>query len=281
MRQGRLLVVIVLAAAACKQQPPGSSPPPAASPPVETASLSAPAAATDGIRGKIAEKIDASQYSYLRLQTAAGETWAAVPKTDKAVGAEVTVVNVAWMENFKSNSMNRSWERIAFGTLGDASAATASPAAAPPAMPAGHPPTGGSQGMFAGAAASDSAAAPNRQHPAPSPAADVGHIRVAKAAGPQGRTVAEVWASRAALKDKKVSVRGKVVKATNGVLGKNWLHVRDGTGSGNTADLAIASDDTAAVGETVLVTGVVHVDKDLGAGYHYDVIVEDAKIKAE
>ena len=114
-----------------------------------------------------------------------------------------------------------------------------------------------------------------------SAAADVGKIKVAKASGKTGRTVAEIWSKRASLKDQKVAVRGKVVKATNGVMGKNWLHVRDGTGEGPSSDLTVASDETAAVGDTVLVTGVVHTDKDLGAGYHYDVIVEDAQIKAE
>ena len=232
--------------------------------------------ATSGIQGKVIEKIDAAQYSYLKLQTKDGEVWTAVPKTDKGVGAEVTVANAMWMQNFKSNTMGRTWERIAFGTLDEGAAAAAAPAAA-----AASP----GQGMFAEAAsphgsmASPHGGAP--AHPTAAPAADVGKIKVAKAAGKSGRTVAEIWSKRASLKDQKVAVRGKVVKATNGVMGKNWLHVRDGTGEGASADLTVASDDTAAVGDTVLVTGVVHTDKDLGAGYHYDVIVEDARIKAE
>jgi hypothetical protein len=96
-----------------------------------------------------------------------------------------------------------------------------------------------------------------------------------------GKTIAEIYAGKAKLKDQTVTVRAKVVKATNGVLGKNWLHLKDGTGSGESSDLAVASAETANVGATVLVTGTVHLDRDLGAGYHYDVIVEDAKIKTE
>jgi hypothetical protein len=253
---------------------------PAATPPAQQA---APAA-TAGIRGKVLEKIDAAQYTYLKLQTAEGETWTAIPKTDKGVGAEVVVTNAVWMQNFKSNTMGRTWERIAFGTLDDGASAQAP---SPAAIPAGHVPvtTDSAQGMFAQAAtAQGSAASPHGaqpQHPSPSAAAEVGKIKVAKAAGKTGHTVAEIWTKRASLKDQKVVVRGKVVKATNGVMGKNWLHVRDGSGEGASADLTIASDETAAVGDTVLVTGVVHTDKDLGAGYHYDVIVEDAMIKAE
>jgi hypothetical protein len=119
------------------------------------------------------------------------------------------------------------------------------------------------------------------QHPSPTPAADLGTVAVARAKGADGRTVAGVWDERAALKDKKVSVHARVVKVTSGVLGKNWFHVRDGSGQGPTADLTVTSVDSAAVGDTVLITGVVHLDRDLGAGYRYDVLIEDAKLKPE
>lgn len=277
---GPVAVALLTVFAACKKQEPA----PSASPGVTSAAL-APSANANAIRGTVAEKIDAGQYSYLRLRTGSGEVWTAVLKTDKKVGDSAAVVNAAWMENFKSATLNRTWEKIAFGSLEDAAAqgsaaqgATAQTADSSGTLPPGHPPANAAgAGMFAAQAAS----APGGTHPPPSAAADVGVIKVAKAPGAQGRTVADVYAQKNALKDKKVSVRGKVVKATNGVLGKNWLHLRDGTGQGATSDLSVASSETAAVGATVLVTGVVHLDKDLGAGYRYDVIVEDAQIKAE
>jgi hypothetical protein len=270
-----LIVGITLAVGACKQesapQPKSAAVAPAPAP------AAAPAEATlVSLRGKIAERIDTPQYSYLRLTTASGDQWAAVSKTDKPVGAEVAVVKAAWMENFKSNSMGRTWERIAFGTLDE-------PGAAPQPsseMPAGHPQLDPATAKFASATGAGQGSAMH-QHPSPAAAADLGKIKVAKAPGAEGRTVADVWARRASLKDKKVAVRGKVVKATLGVMGKNWLHLRDGSGEGQSSDLTVASADVAAVGDTVLVTGVVHLDRDLGAGYHYDVIVEDAQVKAE
>ena len=256
---------IMLAAAlafACQKQPlpaPAmtSEPRPAAAAPAQV----------DVIRGKIVEKIDASQYTYLRLKTAEGEAWTAVPKTAKSVGETAGIVAPMWMENFKSDTLGRSWERIAFGTLeGEAPAE-----AAPPARPAAGP----GAGMFAAAAAAMPVA-----HPATAPVDPV-PLAVAKASGPQGRTIADIYARKVQLKDKTVSVRGKVVKATNGVLGKNWLHLRDGTGKGGSDDLAVASNDTASVGETVVISGLVHLDRDLGSGYHYDVLVEDARVKKE
>jgi hypothetical protein len=179
------------------------------------------------LRGKVTEKIDVNQYSYLELD---GKTWAAVPKTDVAVGQDVTITGAMWMENFKSATLDRTWPRIAFGTL---------------------------------------------------QTADVGDVKVPRARGAQGHTIAEIYQQRAQLKERSVEVRGKVVKATNGVLGKNWLHLRDGSGQGPTADLPVASVQTATVGQTVVISGIVHLDRDLGAGYHYDVIVEDASLKAE
>jgi starvation-inducible outer membrane lipoprotein len=251
------IVAAALLLAACSKKP---APAAAAAPRAAVAEAPAPVAA---IRGAVAEKIDVASYSYLRVKAPGGDVWAAVPRTDKKVGDTVAVGGAMWMENFKSDTLGRTWSRIAFGTL-----ESAAPAAPGPAE------------SFAQLAATNSAELP-AGHPPLSAPADVGAVKVAKVAGAQGRTISDVWAHKAQLKDHRISVRGKVVKATNGVMGKNWLHLRDGTGEGPSADLAVATAQTAAVGDVVVVSGTVHLDRDLGAGYHYDVIVEDAQVKAE
>jgi len=96
-----------------------------------------------------------------------------------------------------------------------------------------------------------------------------------------GLTVREVFDQRQELAGKSVTVRGKVVKAMQGVMGTNWYHIEDGTGDSGTNDLAVTSDDIAKVGDTVLVVGTLASDKDLGMGYHYDAIVEKAKLSVE
>jgi hypothetical protein len=105
-------------------------------------------------------------------------------------------------------------------------------------------------------------------------------VKVAKADAVDGRTVAEVWAQKAALKDKPVTSHGTVVKFTAGVLGKNWLHLRDGSGSREKADddVTVTTGDAAAVGDVVTVAGTVRLDRDFGSGYSYAVIVEEAKV---
>ena len=64
-------------------------------------------------------------------------------------------------------------------------------------------------------------------------------------------------------------------------MGKNWIHLQDGTGGEGTNDLTVTTSAAAKVGDTVLVTGKVTTDKDFGYGYKYDVIVEDATIAVE
>jgi hypothetical protein len=69
------------------------------------------------------------------------------------------------------------------------------------------------------------------------------------------------------------------VKYNEQIMGRNWLHIRDGSGTaGKDNDLTVTTADKAAVGDVVVVKGKVQVDKDFGAGYSYPVIVEDAKL---
>ena len=103
-------------------------------------------------------------------------------------------------------------------------------------------------------------------------------VSVPRAGGPDGRTVAEVITARTELKDKTVAVRARVVKFNSAIMGKNWLHVRDGSGSAsdNTNDLLVTSSQPAKVGDILTMRGTVRTDKDFGYGYFYGVLVEDA-----
>ena len=110
---------------------------------------------------------------------------------------------------------------------------------------------------------------------------DVGDVTVPKASGADARTVAEIVSQSAALKDKTVLLRGKVVKYTDQVMGKNWMHLRDGSGSAadNTNDILVTTADQAKIGDIVLIKGVVRTDKDFGSGYAYKVLVEEATLQ--
>jgi hypothetical protein len=231
---------------------------------VAPVAFAAPAAAPAGatLTGEVLEVKEVSSYTYLRLKNANGEIWAAVPKAAVKPGAKVTIEDTALMTNFPSASLGKTFDKIVFGKLAGASNATAGNGAtkAAPAAPA------------AGSVAS--------MHGGSPAAADVADIKVPRATGPDARTVAEITATPAKLKDKPVLVRGKVVKYTPGVLGKNWIHLRDGSGvaADGTNDVLVTSKDTTKVGDIVLARGVVRTDVEVGPGYAYKVLVDDAKL---
>ena len=215
-----------------------------------TADMPAPVPGTS-IKGKVLEVLDAGSFVYLRLQTKDGETWAAIAKAPVKKGAEVTIENATTMTNFESKTLNRKFDQIVFGSI---------------AM------------SGTGAAAGGDMAA---MHAGVAKTADVGDVKVAKASGPDARTVAEIVSRKADLKDKTVVVRGKVVKFTGGVLGKNWIHLRDGSGSAadGTNDVLVTTTDEAKIVDVVLVKVVVHLDRDFGSGYSYQVLIEEASVK--
>ena len=64
-------------------------------------------------------------------------------------------------------------------------------------------------------------------------------------------------------------------------MGKNWIHIQDGTGDAGANDLTVTTDVTANSGDTVLISGTLSLDKDFGYGYAYGVIVEDAEVTVE
>ena len=117
------------------------------------------------------------------------------------------------------------------------------------------------------------AASPHGSAPAAAPVK-----KVAKATGPNARTVAEVVGGKATLKDKPVLVRAQVVKVTTGVMGKNWVHLQDGSGKAadGTHDVLATTKDTVAVGDVLNAKGTVRTDVNIGSGYAYAVLIEDA-----
>lgn len=118
-------------------------------------------------------------------------------------------------------------------------------------------------------------------HPIPAePTETVDLSGIARADG--GKTIAEVFAEKEQLSGQTVVFRGKVVKVNANIMGKNWLHVRDGSGGEGTNNLTVTTDDVVPnVGDTVLVTGPVVINKDFGMGYKYDILIEDAEVTVE
>jgi len=106
-------------------------------------------------------------------------------------------------------------------------------------------------------------------------------IKVEKAKGANAFSVSETYENAAKLDKKTVVVRGKVVKVSKGIMGKNWVHLRDGSGdeATGTNNLVVTTQDVPKAGDVVTAKGTLYKDKDFGAGYKYRVIVEKATVK--
>jgi len=91
-------------------------------------------------------------------------------------------------------------------------------------------------------------------------------------------SVADIHAKRVDLAGQQVSVTGKVVKVNNGIMRRNFVHVQDGTGSGEEDRVIVTSQQTANVGDQVSVTGKLTLDTDFTMGYFYPTLVIDAVI---
>jgi len=210
----------------------------------------------DRLSGKILQSMDSGGYTYVYLQKKDGEkVWVAAPATAVTVGSQIVFQGGMEMVNFESKSLKRKFDKILF--------ADAVISDAPAKDPQKEKEKGVSGGSKAAASVKD------------------GKISVAKATGANAYTVQDVFANSAKLNKKKVVVRGKVVKVSTGIMGKNWIHIQDGTGSQTkkTHNLVCTSKATADVDDIVTVSGILAKDKDFGGGYKYSAIVEEATIK--
>jgi hypothetical protein len=181
----------------------------------------------------------------LLLKVGTQETWAAVGLSKVKPGATVTIENAMEMKNFESKSLKKTFPSILFGNLQG---------------------EGGDMGKPSGTAKEAVATA---------------DVKVSKAVGPNGQTVSDVVTKAASLNNKPVEIHAKVVKVNSGIMGKNWVHLRDGSGKAEDGsnDLLVTTKADAALGSTVTAIGTVRTNKDFGSGYSYKVMLEDASIK--
>ena len=230
------------------------------------------------LEGKIVETMDASGYTYVNLETASGSTWAAMPQTKVEVGQQVALSGGMPMSNFESKTLGRTFDTIIFSggiVQGGGAAAPAKTAALPP----GHESFSDAMQGEAGAATPQSMG--NTSGGSSAATAEAEEVKVEKAEGDNAYTVGEIFAKRTDLDKQKVLIRGKVVKYSPMIMGKNWIHLQDGTGdaASKTHDLVVTTMAEAEKGAVVIIEGTVSADKDFGSGYRYDVIVEEAAIK--
>lgn len=202
----------------------------------------------EGYRGIVKETMDSGGYTYVLVDIGTRLIWAASSRFRVEVGETVIVPAGLPMENFHSKTLNRDFDLIYFVSSIKKESELGGEGSVPHPSPvqSGTPPA---------------------------------ELSVERVAG--GKTVQEIYAGKKDLEGKFITIRAKVVKFTPNIMGKNWIHLQDGTGSEGANDLTVTSTDTVAVGDTVLAKGTLAIDKDFGSGYRYDIILEGAEVRVE
>jgi hypothetical protein len=250
MKNHVIMFILCVAAAACGSKAEKASEAQKAQP-----GAAAPAAPT-AYSGTVLSTKDASNYTYLEIQGTTGVFWAAVPRTAVKQGDRVELQNGAVMNNFEAKVLGRKFDSIIFA------GGVVVNGGQPEAAPAG-PGAPGQKEMPVDAGS----------HMKADTSANATDVK--KAAG--GVTIAELLASPASFKDKKIVLQARVVKFLPEIMKKNWLHLKDASVADK--DIVATSAEAFKVGDVVLIEGTVRTDQDFGFGYKYAVLIEEAKKK--
>ncbi|HDS15931.1 MAG TPA: DNA-binding protein [Proteobacteria bacterium] len=246
----------------------------------ESAKKAQPSSAA--LSGKVLETMDSGGYTYVLLETASGERWVAVPQIQVEVGRTLSLAPGMVMADFKSETLNRTFSEIVFssGLSGDPTPGAALVAGE---CPGGYGGEGGNAGLQGGAAEGMASGMTGMGSMKSSGRVTVPPLDLAieKAEGQNAFTVAELFARATELSQRQITVRGKVVKVSSNIMGKNWVHLQDGSGvpEKGTHDLVLTTQQQPVVGEILVAVGILSADKDFGSGYRYDVIIEETEFR--
>jgi hypothetical protein len=197
------------------------------------------------------EVIQTSKYTYVRVADGEKDYWVAINKAEIELDKTYYWSSGAEMRDFTSKELNRVFPSIMFVSDFTDQPITTMSAAPAPMMPAGETMAGKPQ-------------APQQEG-----------IKVEKAKG--GLTIAEVFTKKSSLDGKTVKVRGQVVKFSAMIMNRNWVHLQDGSSGNGNFDLTITTQEVVKPGDIVTFEGILGLNRDFGAGYFYEVIVENGK----
>ena len=209
--------------------------------------------------GVVLETIAVESYTYSRLDMGGNEVWIASTPIQVSVGDAIRFSGEMVMNDFHSKELDRTFSEVLFvSTAAPVAAGVSNTSVGQPASPQVTDPH---QGMNIPAKTS---AGPAVQEP----------INVQALEG--GMTIATIFAEHEQLEGQEVSLRAKVTKFSPNILGKNWITLQDGTGTEPDNALVVTTTETAAVGDELIIKGRVKNNVDIGAGYNYKVMLEEA-----
>lgn len=183
----------------------------------------------------IEEVLHSGGYTYVKAREEGVLFWIAGPQSALQKGATLTLSAQMWMEDFKSSTLNRTFEAIMFVQEFE------------PAEPAKT----------------------QIKLPYMEPLAPInGSI-----------SIKQLYRDAKKLNGTSVTLHAKIVKISRGIMGKNWIHLIDGSGQADDGLItATTTEEDFALNDRVLVTATLVTDKDFGYGYFYPVILEEASL---
>jgi hypothetical protein len=207
---------------------------------------------SNGHKVHVEEVIQVSGYTYLRVKEGDRENWIATTPKDVKTGDVVYYQNGMEMKNFESKELKRKFDTVLF-----VDELSNQPIAAP------APPQNGMSMM-----------SPGNQAKPQKPVIEKQDISIKPANG--GVTISQLYSKSNTYSEKNVIVKGQVVKVNNGIMQRNWVHIQDGTSSGNYYDLTVTTNEKVNVGDVVTFQGKIQLNQDFGYGYAYPVLLADA-----
>lgn len=201
-----------------------------------------------GIQKIIVEEVlQTSQYTYILTKQDNQDLWLAISKMNMEIGSIYYYQDGLLMSNFKSQELDRTFDKIIFV---DELFST--------------PPTAKVESNSTDLIHSGSVSS------------EKNNISVAVADG--GISIADLYSKKNTYSGKVVKISGKVVKYNPEIMERNWIHLQDGTDFEGQFDLTVTSNVNVSIGSIVTFEGLITLDKDFGYGYFYDVIMEDGKM---
>lgn len=195
----------------------------------------------------VQEVLQTSNYTYLYVKSDTSLQWLAVPSMTIKVGDTCYFKGGLVMPDFKSKELNKTFDNVIFmESVGKTPEGATKPASGIPEHGAKTKP---------------------------------GKLEVVIEPAPDGISIAELFKNKANYDGKVVKIKGQVVKFKPAIMGKNWVHLQDGSSFGDKFDLTATLNTTLKVGDIVTIESKVTLNKDFGSGYFFEVILEDAVVK--
>ena len=187
------------------------------------------------------QTLPTTKYVYIFVQEGQDEYWIATIKQDITIGGSYFFRDGLLKTNFESKEHNKTFDRIYFVSK---------------LVSADH------GNSAASASAESSVQNPASVNSTPQKLDVKGSVKVS-----------ELVANPKKYSGKTIQVSGECVKVNLNIMGRNWIHLNDG--STKKYDLVITSADAVDIGQKFTMAGTVVLDKDFGAGYKYDILLEN------